>query len=68
MTGENTTLIAANVVNTRVFEVKTLDVIVKVNPERVDLVQTKLVDGRKCLVIEITDQVEVNGILVKPTI
>jgi hypothetical protein len=68
MTGENATLIAANVVNTRVFEVKTPDVIVKVNPERVDLVQTKLVDGRKCLVIEITDQVEVNGILVKPTI
>jgi hypothetical protein len=68
MTGENPTLIAANIVNTRVFEVKTLDVIVKVNPDRVDLVQTKLVDGRKCLVIEITDQVEVNGILVKPTI
>lgn len=68
MTGENTTLMAANVVNTRVFEVKTPDVIVKVNPERVDLVQTKLVDGRKCLVIEITDQVEVNGIIVKPTI
>ena len=68
MTGENATLMAANVVNTRVFEVKTPDVVVKVNPERVDLVQTKLVDGRKCLVIEITDQVEVNGILVKPTI
>ena len=68
VTGENTTLMAANVVNTRSFEVKTPDVIVKVNPERVDLVQTKLVDGRKCLVIEITDQVEVNGILVKPTI
>lgn len=68
MTGENTTLMAANVVNTSVFEVKTPDVVVKVNPERVDLVQTKLVDGRKCLVIEITDQVEVNGIVVKPTI
>ncbi len=68
VTGENTTLMAANVVNTRSFEVKTPDVVVKVNPERVDLVQTKLVDGRKCLVIEITDQVEVNGILVKPTI
>jgi hypothetical protein len=68
ITGENTTLMAANVVNARVFEVKTPDVVVKVNPERVDLVQTKLVDGRKCLVIEITDQVEVNGILVKPTL
>jgi hypothetical protein len=67
MTGENTTLMAANVVNTRVFEVKTPDVVIKVNPERVDLVQTKLVDGRRCLVIEITELVEVNGIAVKPT-
>lgn len=65
MTGENVSLLAANLVSTRVFEVKTPDVIVKVNPERTDLVQTKIVDGRKCLVIEINDQVEVNGISVK---
>jgi hypothetical protein len=65
MTGENVSLLAANLVSTRVFEVKTPDVIVKVNPERADLVVTKIVEGRKCLVIEITDQVEVNGISVK---
>lgn len=64
VTGEKVTLLAANVANTRVFEVKTPDVIVKVNPDRADLVQTKLVDGRKCLVIEISEQVEVNGISV----
>jgi hypothetical protein len=63
--GEKVALLAANVANTRVFEVKTPDVIVKVNPERADLVETKIVDGRKCLVIEINDQVEVNGIVVK---
>lgn len=66
VTGENTTLLATNLASTRVFEVKTPDVIIKVNPERTDLVQTKLVEGRKCLVIEITDEVEVNGIAVKP--
>ncbi len=64
--GENTTLMAANVASTRVFEVKTPDVVIKVNPERAELVETKIVDGRKCLVIEINDQVEVNGIVVKP--
>jgi hypothetical protein len=64
--GENVALLATNVASTRVFEVKTPDVIVKVNPERTELVQTKMVDGRRCLVIEITDQVEVNGINVKP--
>lgn len=66
LAGENVSLLVANLASTRVFEVKTPDVIVKVNPERADLVQTKLVEGRKCLVIEINDQVEVNGIMVKP--
>jgi len=66
MTGVNTTLLAANLASTRVFELKTPDVVIKVNPERTDLVQTKLVEGRKCIVIEITDEVEVNGIVVKP--
>ena len=66
MAGEKVALLASNMINTRSFEVKTPDVVVKVNPERIDLVQTKIVDGRKCLVIEINDQVEVNGICVKP--
>lgn len=63
--GDRVSLMATNIANTKVFEVKTPDVIVKVNPERADLVETKIVDGRKCLVIEINDQVEVNGIMVK---
>lgn len=67
VTGENVSLLASNVANTRVFEVKTPDVIIKVNPERADLVETKIVEGRRCLVIEINDQVEVNGIMVKAT-
>lgn len=64
--GDETVLLAENVINTRVFEVKTPDIVIKVNPERAELVKTQIVDGRKCLVIEITDQVEVNGITVKP--
>ena len=34
----------------------------KVNPERTDLVETKIVDGRQCIVIAVNDRVEVNGI------
>ena len=63
--GEDASLMVSNVANTRTFEVKTPDVIVKVNPERADLVNTMTVDGRRCLVIEINDHVEVNGINVK---
>ena len=65
MTGENVSLLASNIANTKVFEIKTPDVVVKVNPERSDLVETKMIDGRKCLVIEINDQVQVNGMIVK---
>ena len=64
--GESTVLMAANITSTKAFEVKTPDIVIKVNPESADLVTTRIIDGRKCLVIEITDQVEVNGIVVKP--
>lgn len=60
--GEQTEIVAANVANVRKFEIKTPDVVVQVNPARADLVETKMVEGRKCLVIEINDSVEVNGI------
>lgn len=63
--GERTSLLANNVINTRAFEVKTPDVIIKVNPERSDLVETREIDGRQCLVIEIDGNIEVNGIMVR---
>lgn len=63
--GEKTTLMANNVINTRAFEVKTPDVIIKVNPERTNLIETREIDGRQCLVIAVDGTVEVNGILLK---
>ena len=62
--GEDTSLFVSNVANVRTFEVKTPDVVVKVNPERADLVNTLQIDGKRCLVIEINDHVEVNGITI----
>ena len=62
--GEDTSLFVNNVANVRTFEVKTPDVVVKVNPERADLVNTLQIDGKRCLVIEIKDHVEVNGITI----
>lgn len=63
--GEKTELVVNNVVNSRNFEVKTPDVVIKVNPERIDLVETKIIDGRECLVIALGSDVEVNGITVR---
>ena len=62
--GEGAELVMNNVVNTRTFEVKTPDVVIKVNPERIDLVKTKIVDGRECLVIDLDSDVVVNGITI----
>ena len=64
--GESTSLFAGNVMNTKTFEVKTPDVVIKVNPERTDLIETKIINGRECLVIELGGNVEVNGITVRP--
>ena len=58
-------MMASNIANVRKFEVKTPDVTIQVNPARSDLVETKIIDGRPCLVIAINDAVEVNGIPVR---
>lgn len=65
--GEKAAIFASNIVTPRAFEVKTADVIIKVNPDRTDLVETREIDGRQCLVIAIDGGVEVNGIMVKGT-
>lgn len=62
--GTDTCFVASNVTNTRQFEIKTPDVVVKVSPDRMDLVETKVINGRKCLVISLDNSVEVNGIAV----
>ena len=64
--GEKASIYATNIANPRAFEVKTPDVIVKVNPERTDLIETREIGGRQCLVIAVDGGVEVNGILVQP--
>lgn len=62
--GTDTCFVASNVANTRQFEIKTPDVVVKVSPDRMDLVETKVINGRKCLVISLDNSVEVNGITI----
>ncbi|MDR0948800.1 MAG: DUF4317 domain-containing protein [Lachnospiraceae bacterium] len=66
MQGLETMLYAGNVTNSRSFDVKTPDITVKIKPERVDLINTQLIDGKKCLIIELDGNVEVNGINVHP--
>ena len=62
--GDQPSLMASNIASTRKFEVKTPDVVVKIDPERAELIETKVIDGRKCLVIPMEGEIEVNGICV----
>ncbi len=63
--GEKASLLASNITEVRKFNIETPDVVIKVNPERADLVETRIIDGRQCLVIPVDDHIEVNGIQVK---
>ena len=63
--GEKVSLLAANIAETRKFNIETPDIIIKVNPERSDLIETREIDGRQCLVIAVDDHIEVNGINVR---
>ena len=60
--GAQITVMANNISDTRKFEVKTPQMTVKVSPEQAGLVETRMIDGVPCLVIPLTDEVEVNGI------
>ena len=63
--GEKNTLLASNIASVKTLQIETTDIVVKVNPERSDLVETRKIDGRRCLVIAIDDHLEVNGIEVR---
>lgn len=63
--GEKTSLLATNITETKKFQIETPDIVIKVNPERADLIKTRVIDGRQCLVIAVDDHIEVNGVNVR---
>ena len=57
-------LMATNIAPSRKFEVKTPDVVVKINSDKTDLVETREIDGNNYLLIRIDEGLVVNGISV----
>ena len=55
-------LSAQNIVNAKKFELKTPDVIVRINPDRSDLVETRVINGSRYILIRADEGVEVNGV------
>ncbi len=63
--GENTQIHPQNVIDPKQFEVKTPDVTIKVNPERSYMLETKIIEGVKYIMIRAEEGVEVNGVSIK---
>ena len=61
----STPMLAANVADTRKFSIETPDIVIKVNPDKTDLIETRMIDGKPCLVIAVDDHIEVNGMNVR---
>lgn len=62
--GDDADITPTNVVNSKRFQLKTPDVVITVNPQRRDLIDTRVIDGRKYILIAADEGVEVNGISV----
>ena len=51
-----------NIIDSRHFEVKTPDVVIKVDPARSDLIETRVINGVKYIMICADEDIEVNGV------
>ena len=60
--GAETEISPRNLVDARQFQVCTPDITIKVNPDRSDLVETRIIDGIKYILIRAEEGVEVNGV------
>ena len=60
--GSEAELHPKNIINSKRFEINTPDVAIKVNPERADLIETRIIGGVKYILICADENVEVNGV------
>ena len=51
-----------NIIDNKHFEIKTPDVVIKVDPSRSDLIETRVIGGVKYIMICAEEDVEVNGV------
>ena len=58
-------LSARSIVSAGSFEVRTPDVVIRTKPDKSDLIETRVIDGQKYILIRADDGVEVNGMNIK---
>jgi predicted HAD superfamily hydrolase len=65
--GTDAQLSPKNIIDVKKFEMKTPDITIRVNPERLDLVKTQIINGQKYILIRADENVEVNGVNINIT-
>ncbi len=60
--GEKARLNPQNLVETKRLEFTGADISIKINPERSELVETRVIDGVKYILIRADEEIEVNGV------
>ena len=60
--GDDAAVSPRNLIDNRKFQLKTPDVVIQVNPERSDLIQTRTLGGVRYILISADEGVEVNGV------
>ncbi|MCM1149312.1 MAG: DUF4317 domain-containing protein [Butyricicoccus sp.] len=63
--GEGAVLSPANLIDSKRFEIKTQDATVSIDPERSYLAETRVIEGKKYLLIPVGEGLEVNGMAVE---
>ncbi len=54
-----------NLIEPKQLEVRTPDVVIKVNPDRTDLVETRVIDGVKYVLVRADENVTLNGVSIR---
>ena len=63
--GENAELSPQNIIDRNKFDLRTADATIKVDPERSEIVETRVIDGTKYILIRADNDVEVNGVNIR---
>lgn len=63
--GANAELSPQNIIDRNKFDLRTADATIKIDPERSEIVETRVIDGTKYILIRADSDVEVNGVNIR---
>lgn len=55
-------IVVSNISNFKKFSIKSPDIMINVSPDKADLIETRIIDGKKYFLIPVSEDVTVNGV------